>query len=480
MSKTSTVKRIAIIGAGPAGVTAAYELAKKGYQVDLYEAESNVGGMSRTIQLWGCLVDLGPHRFFSTNRQINELWLEVAGDDYQMIDRQTRIFYQNHFFDYPLKPFNTFRNLGLLETVNSVISYVYQQAFPVPANGDFESWVTNRFGKRLYEMFFKHYSEKLWGIKCTELDADFAAQRIKKLSLYEAVRNSLMGNSQKHQTLVEQFAYPTQGTGMIYERMAQYCQDHNGRLFLNTKVRRVLIEQQRVVGLELTDGTIERYDAVISTMPLTSLVNTLDGVPNSVKEAAAKLTFRNTILVYLLVEGDRLFPDQWLYVHSPELKVGRITNFRNWVPTLYGSSKDTILALELWCNDDDELWHQSDRSLIELATADLRKTGLIANKEVLDGHIHRVPRCYPIYAKGYMDALTPVQDYLTGIANLYPIGRYGAFKYNNQDHSILMGILAAQKITTDQPQQVDLWAVNTDYETYQESTVITETGLIKQ
>jgi len=177
MSKVATSKRIAIIGAGPAGMTAAYELAKKGYQVDIYEAESNVGGMSRTIQLWGCLVDLGPHRFFSTNRQINELWLEVAGNDYHMIDRQTRIFYQNHFFDYPLKPFNTFRNLGLLETVNSVISYVYQQAFPVPPNGDFESWVINRFGKRLYEMFFKHYSEKLWGIKCTELDADFAAQR---------------------------------------------------------------------------------------------------------------------------------------------------------------------------------------------------------------------------------------------------------------------------------------------------------------
>lgn len=478
MGNTSTSKRIAVIGAGPAGVTAAYELAKKQYQVDIYEAQSNVGGMSRTMRLWDCLVDLGPHRFFSTNRQINELWLEVAGNDYQMINRQTRIFYRNRFFDYPLRPFNTFRNLGLLETINCLISYAYQQAFPVSFTGDFESWVTNRFGKRLYQMFFKHYSEKLWGIKCTELDADFAAQRIKKLSLYEAIRNSLIGSNRTHQTLVEQFAYPTYGTGIIYERMAQYCQAHHGRVFLNTKVSRVITEQQRVVGLELADGTTRRYDAVISTMPITNLVNTLDSVPPSIKKAAEKLTFRNTILVYLLVEGDRLFPDQWLYIHSPELKVGRITNFRNWLPTLYGNSKDTILSLELWCNDNEELWHRSDRSLIELATGDLRKTGLITNRRVLDGHIHRIPRCYPIYAKGYMDALTPVQEYLTGITNLHPIGRYGSFKYNNQDHSILMGILAAQTLTTDQ--QVDLWAVNTDYETYQESTVITETGLEKQ
>ncbi|GAB2557003.1 hypothetical protein GCM10027085_55210 [Spirosoma aerophilum] len=459
-------------------MTAAYELVKKNHHVDIYEAQSDVGGMSRTIQLWGCLVDLGPHRFFSTNRQINELWLEVAGNDYQMVNRQTRIFYRNRFFAYPLKPFNTFRNLGLLETASCLISYVYQQVFPVSSNGDFESWVTNRFGKRLYRMFFKHYSEKLWGIKCTELDADFAAQRIKKLSLYEAVRNSLIGAKRTHQTLVEQFAYPTLGTGMIYDRMAQYCREHNGQVFLNTKVNRVLTDQQQVVGLELADGTIKHYDAVISTMPITNLVNTLEGVPETVKEAANKLTFRHTILVYLLIKGDRLFTDQWLYIHSPELKVGRITNFRNWLPTIYGSSEDTILALELWCNDDDDLWHSSDDSLIELATADLKHTGLIANREVLDGYVHRVPRCYPIYAKGYMDSLIPVQEYLSGISNLYPIGRYGAFKYNNQDHSILMGILAAQKLTTDQP--VDLWAVNTDYETYQENTVITETGLKKQ
>lgn len=469
------MKKIAIIGAGPAGLTAAYELSKRNYQVDIFEAQDGVGGMSRTIMLWDCLVDIGPHRFFSSNRQINELWLEVAGDDYRMINRQTRIFYKNRFFHYPLKPFNAFKNLGLYETLRCIISYGQQKISPVPLNGDFESWVTRRFGKRLFFIFFKNYSEKLWGIKCTELDADFATQRIKRLSLYEAIKNGFSGDSGRHKTLVDQFAYPSRGTGMIYERMADHVRKRNGRIFLKTNVKRVVVHDNIATGLELEDGTIKNYDAIISTMPLTNLANTIDKVPPAVKESLAKLKFRNTILVYLLVDGVGLFTDQWLYIHSPELLVGRITNFRNWLPELYGDSKKTILALELWCNSEDEIWNYPDEKLIEIATTDLKKTGLAGRKEVHEGFVYRVPRCYPVYSKGYMEALEPVQEYLSGIENLYPIGRYGAFKYNNQDHSILMGMLAAQKI--DGEKDIDLWEINTDYENYQESTIITETGL---
>lgn len=469
------MKKIAIIGAGPAGLTAAYELSKRNYQVDIFEAQDGVGGMSRTILLWDCLVDIGPHRFFSGDRRINELWLEVAGNDYRMINRQTRIFYKNRFFHYPLKPFNAFKNLGPYETLRCIMSYGQQKISPVPLNGDFESWVTRRFGKRLFFIFFKNYSEKLWGIKCTELDADFATQRIKKLSLYEAIKNGFSGDSAQHKTLVDQFAYPSKGTGMIYERMADYVRKHNGRVFLQTKVRRVVVEDRVARGIELADGTIKNYDAVISTMPLTSLANSLDNVPPSLKESMAKLKFRNTVLVYLLIDGEGLFTDQWLYVHSPDLLVGRITNFRNWLPELYGDSKKTILALELWCNSEDEIWNYPDEKLIEIATSDLKKTGLAGSKTVSGGFVYRVPRCYPVYSKGYMEALLPVQEHLSGIENLYPIGRYGAFKYNNQDHSILMGMLAARKI--DGEQNIDLWEINTDYDSYQESTIITETGL---
>jgi protoporphyrinogen oxidase len=469
------MKKIAIIGAGPAGLTAAYELSKRNCQVDIFETQDGVGGMSRTITLWNCLVDIGPHRFFSSNRQINELWLEVAGEDYRMINRQTRIFYKNRFFQYPLKPFNAFKNLGPFETLRCIISYGQQKISPVPLNGDFESWVTRRFGKRLFFIFFKNYSEKLWGIKCTELDADFANQRIKKLSLYEAIKNGFSGDSAQHKTLVDQFAYPSGGTGMIYERMADHVRKRGGRIFLKTKVKRVVVKDGTAEGVELEDGTVKNYDAIISTMPLTNLANTIDKVPSAIKESLAKLKFRNTILVYLLVDGEGLFTDQWLYVHSPELLVGRITNFRNWLPDLYGDSKKTILALELWCNSDDEIWNYPDEKLIEIATSDLKKTGLAGLKAVNEGFVYRVPRCYPVYSKGYMEALLPVQEYLSGIENLYPIGRYGSFKYNNQDHSILMGMLAARKI--DGERDIDLWEINTDYESYQESTIITETCL---
>lgn len=456
-------------------MTAAYELTKRNYKVEIFEAQDQVGGMCRTITLWGCLADLGPHRFFSSDRQINELWLEVAGNDYRMVNRQTRIFYKNRFFYYPLKPVNALKNLGLWEAFRCMFSYCVQKVLPVRLKGDFESWVVRRFGRRLFSIFFKNYSEKLWGIKCSELDADFATQRIKKLSLFEAIKSSITGNSGRHKTLVDQFAYPTGGTGMIYERMGDYVQRNGGLIFLNTKVKRVLVENNTARGIELENGTVRLYDAVVSTMPLTSLAANLENVPGEVRQNLRMLTFRNTVLVYLLIDGKDLFEDQWLYIHSPGLSVGRITNFRNWLPELYNNSDKTILALELWCNSDDPMWHSPDEKLIEIAKSDLAETGLARSMPVIDAAVYRIPKCYPVYAKGYFSALLPVQQFFSGISNLYPIGRYGSFKYNNQDHSILMGMLAARKIDGDE--SIDLWGINTDYENYQESASITETGL---
>lgn len=469
------MKKVAIIGAGPAGLTAAHELTKRGYEVDLFEARDKVGGMCQTIVLWGCLVDLGPHRFFSSDRRINELWLELAGSDYRMVDRQTRIFYKNRFFHYPLAPLNALKNLGWIEAVRCMISYCRQKIAPVRLDGDFESWVVRRFGKRLYSIFFKSYSEKLWGIKCNELDVDFATQRIKKLSLYEAIKNSFTNNSGEHKTLVDQFAYPTCGTGGIYERMSQYVQDNGGRVFLKTKVKRVLVKDNGAHALELESGSTRHYDAIVSTMPLTSLAANIENVPSEVQQNLHRLKFRNTVLVYLLVDGTELFRDQWLYIHSPGLSVGRITNFRNWVPELYGNSDKTILALELWCNHDDAVWHSSDEELIEIAKSDLAKTGLVESMPISEAAVYRVPKCYPVYSKGYLNDLLPVQQFFNGISNLHPIGRYGSFKYNNQDHSIIMGLMAAQKIDGDDT--IDLWGINTDFDNYQERALITETGL---
>ena len=470
--------KTAIIGAGPAGITAAYELAKKNIQVDVYEAGETVGGMAKTIDLWNQKVDLGPHRFFSSDPRVNKIWLEVVGEDYDMVNRLTRILYKNKFFYYPLKPLNALSKLGVFEAANCFFSFVKEQ-FSQRKNADdsFDSWVVEKFGRRLFEIFFKTYSEKLWGIPCDELDSDFAAQRIKKLSLLEAVINAFkQGKGNKHKTLVDTFAYPHEGSGVVYERMAEFVKKSGGNVFCNTPVKRVVTENGEAVGIELMNGENVKYDHIVSTMPLTRMVMQLPEVPEKIVAAAKSLKFRNTILAYLKVEATDLFPDNWLYIHSDNLQTGRITNFRNWSPSLYGEEQNSILTLEYWCYDEDEIWTRNDEKLIELASEEMRKTGLIGDANISDGFIHRVKSCYPVYNRGYKENVKPIEEYLSSIKNLSVIGRYGAFKYNNQDHSILMGMLAAENIANDA--RHDLWEINTDYE-YQESAEINETGLDK-
>ena len=468
--------RVAVIGAGPAGATAAYELAKNGVEVDLYEASPHVGGLARSFKLWNQTVDMGPHRFFSKDKRVNQLWLEVADGDYAMINRLTRILYKGRFFHYPLRPGNALRNLGPAEAARCLASYARESWRPTPQDGSFETWVTHRFGRRLYEIFFKTYSEKLWGIPCTELDADFAAQRIKKINLAQAIKTAFLGDpSHKHKTFVDQFAYPRGGTGMIYERMVEVVRQRGGRVLLETPVQGLRMSGGRVTSLELRDGSEHVYNHIISSMPLTLLVRGLEETPEHVLDAAGSLRFRNTILVYLRVESDNLFPDNWLYVHSPELQTGRVTNFRNWIPELHGDERDTILAMEYWANDGDPLWHASGESLIDLAREEIRSTGLTQGAAIPEGHVERIKRCYPVYQSGYEAHVDVIRQYLARIENLQAIGRYGAFKYNNQDHSILMGLLAADNVLKDAGH--DLWAVNTDYEDYQEEALITEAGL---
>jgi protoporphyrinogen oxidase len=474
--------RVAVIGAGPAGMTAALQLSRSGAQVAVYESGDGVGGLSRSLDLWGQRVDLGPHRFFSTDERVNRLWREIVGDEYKLVDRLTRIYYQGRFFHYPLKPFDALVKMGAGSAACCLASYLKEKVRSSTPEGNspsFESWVVDRFGRRLFEMFFKSYSEKLWGIPCDELDADFAAQRIRKFSLGEAVKSALWPRTAaRHKTLVDRFAYPIGGTGSVYAKMAQAVRDHGGQVHLRTPVRRVMHEDGAVTGVELTDGRHEACDHVISTMPLSLLVAGLGNVPADVQAAASALRFRNTILVYLHVDHENLFADQWLYVHSPELLMGRVTNFRNWVPDLYGDRKSTILAIEYWCYDTDAVWTEADERMIDRATGEMRSTGLLGDAAVLAGHVVHVPRCYPVYARGYRAHVERVADYLRGFRALTAIGRYGAFKYNSQDHSILMGILAAENLLSHRNH--DLWAVNTDYDNYQENSPVADTGFVEQ
>lgn len=460
-----------IIGAGPAGMACAAKLTDLGRPVTVLEAAPVVGGLARTLDLWGQRVDLGPHRFFSSDRIVVDFWRRFVGQDFTRVTRLTRISYGGTFFKYPLEAFDALGRLGLAQTARALASYGKARLRPHPAPRSFEEWVVNRFGRHLFSIFFQTYSEKLWGVPCSRLDADWAAQRIKKLSLFEAAKAALFKDrGRTHKTLVDEFAYPLRGSGVVYERMKAHVEQGGGEVRLSTPVKRVLLEGGRAAGVELQSGEVLRGEAVVSTMPLSLMVRSLPGTPPEVLAACDQLRYRNTILVYLEVDSASLFPDNWVYVHSPQVQHGRVTNFRNWSPQLYGDRPTSILCLEFWCFDQDPLWTEEEGALVRRAEAELRAIGLCPpGRKVLNGTALRLHRSYPVYETGYQAPLQRVQAHVNGIPGLYAIGRYGAFKYNNQDHSILMGLLAATELHTGSPQH--LWDVNTDGE-YQESAEV--------
>ena len=392
----SSNKKVIVIGAGPAGLTAAYELAKKGTKVTVIESTGSVGGMAKSFELFGQIVDCGPHRFFSSDKIVNDLFHEVVQDDYTLVNRLTRIYYKNKFFAYPLKLGHVLKNLSPIEIFQILWSYAIQRIIGKKNLETFEDWVTDKFGKKLFQMFFKTYSEKLWGITCDKIDSDWAAQRIKKLSLYEAVKAAIFGNKgNKHKTLVDQFAYPKHGTGEVYEKMASAILKMGGEILFNKRISQIEVDDNKVVH-SITDDSGIKYtaDIVISTMPLTLLLQGMTIIDQTVLETSKKLYFRNTTLVYLEIDSDKLFPDNWIYVHSPEVKHGRITNFRNWCPSINKDKNTTILCLEFWSFDHEELWNYSDEKLMEMAEREIRTLKLIhSNSNVLNSSVMRIPKC---------------------------------------------------------------------------------------
>ena len=397
------------------------------------------------------------------------------GDDFLVRPRLSRIHYRDHFFHYPLKPVEALIGLGPWEALRILISYIRARAFPIEDERTFEEWVVNRFGRRLFEIFFETYTEKVWGRPCSEIGAEWAAQRIKNLDLVAAVRNALLGSPADGQvvtTLIDQFHYPRLGPGMLWERWSERLAGRGVEIRMETVVNRFLHSEGRVVAVEAQrpGGVADRLEAdhFISTMPVRELVRAMNPeAPSAVREAAEQLQYRDFLTVVLIVDRPELFPDNWIYIHSPEVRVGRIQNFKNWSPEMVPDPTTTSLGLEYFVNEGDDLWSMPDSELLALGEEETARLGLVEPGSVRDGTVVRVRKAYPVYDDGYREALATIRGWLAGFENLQLVGRNGQHRYNNQDHSMLTGILAARNLAGEEH---DVWAVNVDEEYHEEAS----------
>ena len=458
--------RTVIIGAGPAGLTAGLELGRLGRHGTVFEADEMVGGISRSVVFHGCRIDIGGHRFFTKVPEIEALWRDILGEDLLVRPRLSRIHYRGRFFDYPLRPLNALRGLGVVESARVLASYAGAQLFPAPDERTFDAWVSNRFGRRLFDIFFKTYTEKVWGLPCSEISAAWAAQRIKNLDLMVALRNAFLGNRSANgsvvTSLIERFYYPRLGPGMMWERCRDLAASYGVETYLRTRVARILHDGHRISAADVIgpDGETRREpcNSLVSSMPLGDLVRAMDPPPpDAVREAAGKLRHRDFLIVALIVARDGLFPDNWIYVHSPEVRVGRVQNFKNWSPDMVDDPAISCIGLEYFTTRGDALWRLSDDEVIALGTAEANTLGLFRPGEVRAGTVVRMPKAYPVYDGEYVRHLATIRDWLDRFDNLFSVGRNGQHRYNNQDHSMLTGLYAARSIAGS---RLDVWTVN--------------------
>ncbi|MFQ5698078.1 MAG: NAD(P)/FAD-dependent oxidoreductase [Myxococcota bacterium] len=467
-----------IIGAGPAGLTAAWELAKLGIAAVLFEADPLVGGIARTDCYRGYRFDIGGHRFFTKVEEVQRIWEEILGDDLIVRPRLSRIFYRGCFFDYPLRPLNALQGLGALESLRIGLSYLRAKLLPSREEANFEQWVSNRFGWRLYSIFFKTYTEKVWGIPCTELGADWAAQRIKNLDLLTAVRSALLGSGRRGKqvvtSLIEQFHYPRLGPGMMWERASERLSERGYETHLESRVVRLRHRDGRITAVTVRSADGEERQVTgahfLSSMPIRSLVRALDPPPPpEVTAAADRLRYRDFLTVVLIVDEPDLFPDNWIYIHSSDVHLGRIQNFKNWSPDMVPDPGKSSLGLEYFVHEGDALWSASDAELVELGRRECAQLGLVDPDKVIDGCVVRMPKAYPIYDPGYRDAIEGVRAWLQKLSNLQLIGRNGQHRYNNQDHSMVTAIYAARNLAGA---SYDIWSVNVDQDYHEEEHAV--------
>jgi protoporphyrinogen oxidase len=517
-------KQVVIIGAGPAGLTAALEfLRRTEIKPIVLEASHEIGGISRTVRYKGNRMDIGGHRFFSKSDRVMDWWLDIMPpeatadtehalryhnmqrtlsadargldprkDDLVMLvrPRKSRIYFLRRFFDYPIKLTPaTLKNLGLVRTIKVGISYILTKLFPRKNERTLEDFFINRFGRELYLTFFKSYTEKVWGVPCDEISAEWGAQRVKGLSLTKAIAHFLKstfrakgsGIQQKETetSLIEKFLYPKYGPGQLWEHVADKVVEMGGEILMGWRATRLHVEGNHVTEVDaISDQGEERRfaaDYVFSTMPIRELVHALDApIPTEVQEVSDGLMYRDFVTVGLLVDkltvrepdGSPL-KDNWIYIQEPDVMVGRLQIFNNWSPYMLADPTKTWIGLEYFCYDTDPLWKMSDEEMAQFAISEVEKINILKSCDVLDWHVVRVPKTYPAYFGTY-DRFDVIREFVDHFENLYLVGRNGMHKYNNQDHSMLTAMTAVDNIAAGIKSKDNLWSINTESEYHEE------------
>jgi protoporphyrinogen oxidase len=468
-------KSIGIIGAGPSGLTAAYLLAKAGQRITIFEADPKyVGGISRTESYKGYLFDIGGHRFFSKSKEVEDFWTEILSNDMLDRPRSSRIYYNKKFFSYPLVATEALTKLGIIESGLCVLSYLKAKLFPVKDPVNFEDWVINQFGERLFNIFFKTYTEKVWGISCKEISADWAAQRIKGLSLSSAIKNALFKSKQTNnkdnviKTLIDTFRYPKYGPGMMWEVCAEKCKQMGVEILMNEGVNGIAVSGNAWSVKTNSGKNFGGFDFILSSSAMAQLIPAISpALPKLALEAANQLKYRDFITVVLILKDKNKFQDNWIYIHDPSVKVGRVQNFKSWSPYMVPDASMACYGLEYFCFEGDGMWMSSDEILIELGKKEIEQIGLANAADITDGYVVRQKKAYPVYDHFYTEHIETIKTALQKYNGLYLMGRNGMHKYNNQDHSMMTAMLAAKNIIAGE-ELYDLWNVNQDAE-YHES-----------